>query len=293
MPHPGPQFEAILRAGRTLVDARTPAEFAKGAIAGAVNIPLFSDGERAEIGSLYKQLGKHQAIDRGLELAGPRLQAFVQSFAPYRAAPLVVYCARGGMRSQSVVALLASLGYQVQQLPGGYKAYRNYLLDRLEVLVPPRPVVLHGRTGVGKTLLLQRLHNVLDLEDIAQHRSSLFGAVNLQPRTQQNFEAVLMQRLEALDFSNPVWIEGESRKVGNALIPKSLRGAMRGAVCVLGTAPMETRVQRIIEAYGAPDASTKAQLGEALRGLLHLEVRAACGRGRLCPRCSDATYRAL
>lgn len=275
MPHPPfPGAEAIrssLHGADAIVDVRSPAEYARGHIAGAVNVPLFSDGERAEVGIIYKQQGKQPAIDRGLDLVGAKLAPFVSAFAPYRSSRLLIYCARGGMRSRSVAALLGSLGYRVDTLPGGYKAYRNYLLAELERLVPPRLIVIHGGTGVGKTLLLRRLENALDLEDLAQHRSSLFGGVNLHPRTQQQFEAELLRALEGLDAARPVWVEGESRKVGNVTLPESLRLAMKAAPCVLVTAPLETRVTRIIAEYagtgGAMAPEILAGLGAALRQL--------------------------
>ncbi len=260
---------AALAEATAVVDVRTPAEFAKGAVAGAHNIPLFDNAERSEIGTLYKQIGKQEAIQAGLKFVGGRLAGFIERFEPYRAGRLLVYCARGGMRSQSVVSLLSSLGYPASQLPGGYKAYRNYLLGALEREMPPRPIVLHGRTGVGKTLLLARLENALDLEDLAQHRSSLFGAVNLRPRTQQHFEALLLRALQGLDFAKPVWIEGESRKVGDAIIPEALRRAMQAGLCVLVTASLKTRARRIIEEYSGngPAAETLAQLEAALVSL--------------------------
>ena len=256
-----------LRSATAIVDVRTSAEFAKGAVAGAVNIPLFADAERAEIGTIYKQIGKQEAIQAGLEFVEGRLAELIRQFEPYRERDLLVYCARGGMRSASVVSLLRSLSYRATQLGGGYKAYRNYLLDALERTVPPHLLVIHGRTGVGKTLLLHRLSNTLDLEGLARHRSSLFGGVNLQPRTQQQFDSELLAALNGLDFRAPVWVEGESRKIGNVTMPESLRAGMQAATCVLVTASVETRVRRIIEEYGGQDPATVAQLETALHAL--------------------------
>ena len=250
------------------MDVRAPTEFAKGAIAGAVNIPLFSNLERADIGTIYKHRGREDAIRQGLAFIGPRLEAFAEAFAPYRERNLVVYCARGGMRSNAVVTFLGALGFRVQQLPGGYKAYRNHLPAALERRVPPRLVVIHGQTGVGKTALLGELPNALDLEGLARHRSSLFGGVNLKPRTQQHFEAHLLRALEGLDPARPVWVEGESRKVGQVVLPEGLRRAMRDATCVLVTASVPTRVRRIIAEYGGGrDAATLEQLVAALERL--------------------------
>ncbi len=275
-----------------VIDVRTPGEFAKGSIAGAVNIPLFENNERAEIGTIYKKIGRQEAIDAGMDFVNGRLAEFVQVFEPFRREKLLVYCARGGMRSGAVAALLSALGFSVRQLPGGYKAFRNYLLDVLENELPPQPIVLHGRTGVGKTLILHRLENALDLEGLARHRSSLFGAVNLNPRTQQQFDAHLLARLQGLDFSRLVWVEGESRKVGNVILPAGLRDAMRAGTCVLITASIETRVRRIIEEYGAGNGGagdcgagrgsdihpeTLAQLEQALGALTHFFGKARIG----------------
>ena len=267
----GATLRPLLHGADAIVDVRSPGEYGRGHIAGAINVPLFSNGERAQVGIVYKQQGKQTAIGRGLDLVGAKLAPFVGSFEPYRGGRLLIYCARGGMRSHAVTALLQSLGFRVEQLPGGYKAYRNYLLAELDRCVPPHLIVVHGQTVVGKTQLLQRLDNALDLEAIAQHRSSLFGGVNLQPRTQQQFDADLLAALEGLDARRPVWVEGESRKVGNVTIPEGLRLAMRRATCVLVTASMETRITRIIQEYTGPgDAiapDTLAQLEAALRSL--------------------------
>ncbi len=267
----GVPLQPLLREADVIVDVRSPAEYERGHIAGAVNVPLFSNGERAQVGIVYKQQGKQPAIGRGLDLVGAKLAPFVQSFDAYRGGRLLVYCARGGMRSNAVTALLKSLGFRVEQLPGGYKAFRNYLLPELDRRVPPQLIVIHGQTGVGKTQVLQRLDNALDLEAIAQHRSSLFGGVNLHPRTQQQFDADLLAALQRLDPARPVWVEGESRKVGSVIIPAGLRGAMQRATCVLVTAPLETRITRIIAEYTGPgDAvtpETLAQLEAALRSL--------------------------
>lgn len=259
---------AALADATVIVDVRSPGEYAKGHIAGAVNIPLFSNAERSDIGTLYKQVGQQQAIRHGLEVLGGRLAEFVEAFAAHQGQQVLVYCARGGMRSKAVVSLLDSLGHDVSRLAGGYKAFRNHVLAELERRVPPTPLILHGCTGVGKTLLLERLTNALDLEQLAQHRSSLFGAVGLTPRTQQQFEAELLARLMALDFSQPVWVEGESRKVGDAILPVALRDVIRTGTAVLVTASMETRVQRIIAEYSRDDPAILAALDEALHSLV-------------------------
>ena len=262
-----PEIANLMRWADAVVDVRAPVEFVKGAITSTTGLPLFSDGERAEIGSLYKLIGRQGAIGKGLDLLGPRLSHFIAGFEPFRDSNLLVYCARGGMRSSAVVGLLEALGFRVRQLPGGYKAYRNHILSVFEQGLPPRMIVIHGQTGVGKTELLKRLDNALDLEDCAQHRSSLFGAVNLHPRTQQHFEAHLYAALENLDHERPVFVEGESRKIGTVLMPDSLRRAMEESLCVLATVRLEIRIDRIVAEYGGEDASTRSQLVAALHAL--------------------------
>lgn len=264
----GALLQQVREEGGAIADVRSPSEFAKGAVAGAVNIPLFSDGERAEIGTLYKMVGREQAIGKGLDFLGTRLAEFVRAFEPYKEDRLLVYCARGGMRSSAVVGLLSAFGHNATQLPGGYKAFRNYALSCFEWRLPPRLIVIHGQTGVGKTEILKRLSNSLDLEACAQHRSSVFGAIGLTPRTQQQFDAHLLAALEGLDPGLPVWVEGESRKIGSVVMPDALRKAMNRAVCVLVTAPLKTRVSRIAEEYGLPGEDISAQWKTALHALV-------------------------
>lgn len=279
-----PEIGPALSRADAVVDVRSPAEFAKGAIAGAVNIPLFSNGERAEIGTLYKLLGKNEAIHKGLDLFGSHLSDFIRAFEPFKADRVLIYCARGGMRSTAVVGLLSAFGYQVEQLPGGYKAFRNHVLSRFEVGLPPRLIVIHGQTGVGKTVLLNRLDNALDLEDCAQHRSSVFGAINLKPRTQQQFDAHLLAALEVLDPARPVWVEGESRRIGEVTMPDALRRAMQTATCVLVTGSLPVRVGRIVAEYGREDEATHQQWETALRSLVpalgHRQVETMIGNVR-------------
>ena len=133
---PGEPLEALLE-GATVVDVRSPGELAKGAVAGAVSLPLFSDGERSEIGILYKLLGKEKAIHKGLDLFGARLSDYIASFEPFRKTRLLVYCARGGMRSSAVTGLLSAFGFDARQLPGGYKGFRAHLLSVFEHGLPP------------------------------------------------------------------------------------------------------------------------------------------------------------
>ena len=182
----------------TLIDVRTAKEYEKGSIPDAFNYPLFDNLERAEIGIIYKNIGKNAAVEKGLEFFEPRIQQFLSSLTDLKSKRLVVFCARGGMRSASVVRLLQYQGFQAAQLQGGYKSYRSYVLKQLSKPAPPL-IVIHGRTGVGKTLLLKKLPDHLDLEEFAGHRSSLFGAINKMPQTQKNFEALLANKILELN----------------------------------------------------------------------------------------------
>ena len=250
----------------TLIDVRTAQEYEKGSIPDAFNYPLFDNLERAEIGVIYRKIGKNAAVVKGLEFFEPRIQQFLSSLTDLKSKRLVVFCARGGMRSASVVRLLQYQGFQAAQLQGGYKSYRSYVLRQLRKPVPPL-IVLHGSTGVGKTLLLKKLPDHLDLEEFAGHRSSLFGAINKMPQTQKNFEALLAKKIHELPNTRPVFIEGESRKVGKVFIPQSLAEAMKYGTLVLLQASFHTRIRRIVEEYNICHEQTFLQTDSILQSM--------------------------
>ena len=263
---PALSVEKALAEDMLLLDVRTAEEFAKGSIPGARSFPLFDDLERAEIGTIYKQVGRDAAVVKGLEFFEPRLQQFLLSLSAIKSQQLVVYCARGGMRSASVVRLLEENGFRVSQMQGGYKYYRQFILQQLENPTPPL-IVLHGQTGVGKTLILQKLPDHLDLEGLAQHRSSLFGAINKTPRTQKDFEALLVKKLSQLPEDLFLFVEGESRKVGQVFIPQSFANAMKSGILVLLKASLETRISRIVEEYNICDEQSIQQIDSILQSL--------------------------
>ena len=263
---PALSVEKALAEDMLLLDVRTAEEFAKGSIPGARSFPLFDDLERAEIGTIYKQVGRDAAVVKGLEFFEPRLQQFLLSLSAIKSQQLVVYCARGGMRSASVVRLLEENGFRVSQMQGGYKYYRQFILQQLENTTPPL-IVLHGQTGVGKTLILQKLPDHLDLEGLAQHRSSLFGAINKTPRTQKDFEALLVKKLSQLPEDLFLFVEGESRKVGQVFIPQSIANAMKSGILVLLKASLETRISRIVEEYNICDEQSIQQIDSILQSL--------------------------
>lgn len=255
------QFTENLIDSHLLVDVRTPLEYAEDHLPGAVNVPLLTNEERVEIGTLYKQLGPHLARIRGLELTAARFPEMVAEIATKAAGrPIVVYCWRGGLRSRTVTEILDLTGYNAVQLAGGHKAFRNRVMSYFNPFIPPAPlVVMHGMTGIGKTtfleLLKKRGHSVVDLEGIACHRGSAFGALGLSQEhlTQKSFETSLWQAFHNCDPAKPIIVEGESRRIGKLFLPGDLYDVMRDSIKVWCTASMETRVERLIDEYGKPE----------------------------------------
>lgn len=252
--------EDLLRT-HLMVDVRTPLEFAEDHLPGAINVPLLSNDDRVEIGTLYKQQGPHTARIRGLELTAARFPAIVAEIAENAAGrPIVAYCWRGGLRSKTVVEILDLTGYCAFQLAGGHKAFRNLVVEYFNTFVPPAPlIVLHGMTGIGKTTFLELLrgrgHAIIDLEGLACHRGSAFGSLGLSQDhlTQKSFETELWQAFRSTAPGKPIIIEGESRRIGKLFLPGNLYDVMRDSIKVWCTASMETRVARLIEEYGKPE----------------------------------------
>ncbi|HEU4717669.1 MAG TPA: tRNA 2-selenouridine(34) synthase MnmH, partial [Bacteroidia bacterium] len=201
--------------GIPVADVRSPAEFAGGHIPGAFNIPLFTNEERAAVGTIYKQQGNEAAVLKGLEFVGPKMTAFIlkaRENAPGK--KIAVHCWRGGMRSASMAWLFETAGMEVLLLSGGYKAYRNFVLSNTGRKFDLR--VVGGETGSGKTDILHELarkgEQVLDLEGLARHKGSSYGAIGQDPQpTVEQFENDFVHALTKLDPSRPVWIEDESR----------------------------------------------------------------------------------
>ncbi len=234
----------------SIVDVRSPDEFKSGHMPKAVNIPLLENNERKTVGTLYKEFGREKAIDQGYQIAGSKLNYLYEQYETLRNEPsVIIYCARGGMRSRVVTAFLRHLGFPARQMTGGYKGFRNWNIQQLDQFTLNHPIVLHGQTGVGKTMVLNHLPNSLDLEKVADHRGSIIGALGKKPLVQKNFEAELLKSLLQLDNSKAVFIEGESRKVGNVSIPNAIFSQMRAATALLLEASMETRVARIVDEY--------------------------------------------
>ena len=259
MPATTPFIETLLDS-HLPVDVRTPLEFAEDHIPGAINAPLLSNEERVEVGILYKEQGPHAAKARGLELTAHRFPELVQTIA--RAAqgrPLLVYCWRGGLRSKTVTSILELTGHQALQLVGGYKSFRNHVTDYFNPFTPRDPlVVLHGMTGIGKTTLLFRLRekgqSVVDLEGLACHRGSAFGQLGLdQTLSQKRFETLLWDELRKAPAGLPLFVEGESERIGRVSLPGDFYQKMAQGIRVWCHAELPTRVGRLIEEYGLPE----------------------------------------
>jgi len=266
------------------LDVRSPGEFADGHIPGAHNLPLFSDSERAEVGTVYKQVGADEALLLGLEFVGPKMAELIRQarrLSPY-SQKVRMYCFRGGQRSQSVAWLLEKAGFEVELLQGGYKAYRRYVLDSFAE--PQEFMVLSGCTGSGKTrvlhLLAEKGHQVIDLEGLAHHRGSAFGGYH-QPDTLtvEMFQNNLHSRWGNLDRNRPVWVEDECRTLGRMIIPDDFWSQMRAGPVVYLDVPLERRVQFLVEEYGHYDqellCSSVDRIKKRLGGLRHQKCRQA------------------
>lgn len=238
-----------------LIDVRSPIEYNRGHIPNAINLPLFSDEERAEIGTIYKKQGQEQAIDRGLAIAGSKMQSYVNTLKTICSEKeIAIHCWRGGRRSSSMAWLFSFVGYQVHLIEKGYKAYRNYVLKMLGK-VDIDIVVLGGKTGSGKTEILHALRSageqVIDLEALANHKGSAFGAIEEDDQpSSEFFENKLYDDLRGLDFSKRIWVENESKGIGRVYIPDPFWGKMKKASLIHLEIPLEERARYLSETYG-------------------------------------------
>lgn len=240
---------------RPVLDVRSPEEFAHAHLPGAVNMPLFDNTERAEIGTMYKQVGKDEAVLRGLELVGPKLADFVRTARALTpdGGEVLVHCWRGGMRSGSVAWLLETAGLPTVTLQGGYKAYRQTVLEEFEK--PLNLVVLGGKTGSAKTEVLHELarrgEQVLDLEALAHHRGSSYGMLGQPPQPSvEQFENLLFSEIRKLVPARRIWVEDESRKVGTCVLPTGFWRQFLAAPVLALEVPLEARVDFLVKTYG-------------------------------------------
>ena len=234
-----------------LLDIRTSAEFNQGRLPGAISFPLFSEEERATVGTLYKKAGRNQAVMKGLEFVGPKLCDYVSRAAGYQGV-LFLYCWRGGMRSNSMAWLLQTAGREVYVLEGGYKAYRAHCRELISQGL--KLIMLSGPTGSGKTEILHQIaalgHQVLDLEGMANHRGSSFGGIGQlpQPGTEQ-FANLIFEKISGFDLKLPVWVEGESQNIGKVFIPEELFSQMDSCPTIRIDPPKSERIERLVRDY--------------------------------------------
>ena len=262
---------ATLGAFDVIVDARSPGEFALDHVPGAINLPVLTDAERAEVGTIYVQESRFKARRVGGAYVAKNVAAYLDTAMAHWPASMkvLVYCWRGGMRSGAMAVILAQVGWRTSVLSGGYRTYRRRVSRRLYDGEPLKQVaLLDGHTGSGKTEVLNRLPEhgvqVLDLEGLAEHRGSLLGGLPGRPQPSQKlFESRLLAAIEGLDPARPVVIEAESSKVGERALPPVVWSAMAAAPRIELLAPAEQRARYLAGAY--------AELGrdaETLIGLL-------------------------
>ena len=266
----------------TVIDVRSPAEFAEDHVPGAINLPVMSNEERAKIGTIYVQQSPFLARKLGAAIVARNAARHIETELVDKEGgwqPLV-YCWRGGQRSGSFALILSQIGWRTDVLEGGYRAYRTQVVRMLyEDALPYRFVLLDGNTGSGKTAILHSLNEqgaqMLDLEGLANHRGSLLGAMRDEQPSQKMFETRLAQALLELDPSKPIVAEAESSKIGERLIPASVWKAMRAAPRIDIAASLQARAQFLTRDY-ADVLEDPARMAERLD-----KLRALCSHARV------------
>lgn len=243
-----------------LIDVRSPAEYQHAHIPGALSLPLFSNDERAAVGTLYKQQGKDAAVLKGLEIIGPRLRETAEQMKAIAGEnqQLGIYCWRGGMRSGAMAWLAETSGLQPWRLSGGYKAYRHLILQTLSQPLPLQ--VIGGKTGSGKTKALyaleQKGEQMIDLEALAHHKGSAFGHIGQEPQPgNEQMENQLGECLFAMKVNKPIWIEDESKNIGSVFLNHAFFLQMTKAPLYIMEIPFAQRVTHLMETYGSLPAT--------------------------------------
>ena len=276
-------YNEINGENHVIIDVRSPIEFAKGHLFEAFNIPLFSDKEREDIGTLYKQTGKDEAVKKGLEFVGPKMSRFVDEASNIakskKVQDIYVYCFRGGMRSESFVWLLNMAGLNASKISGGYKQIKKIIQDSFNQKC--KIIILGGLTGSGKTQYLNKLGEcglqILDLEKIANHKGSAFGHINEHPQpTNEQFGNNIYSVWKKFDFDKIVLIEDESLKVGDVHIPQPLYGQMKSAPVICINVPNEVRVNQLLKDYKSTDKNLLINACDSIKmklgGQTHLDI---------------------
>ncbi|MBC2722587.1 tRNA 2-selenouridine(34) synthase MnmH [Desulfosporosinus sp.] len=277
-----------------LIDVRSEGEYSEATIPGAINLPLFNNEERAEVGTTYTQTSPSLARELGLSIVSPKLPEMVKKVEEFsKKGPLVLFCWRGGMRSKSFATVVELMGIPIYRLQGGYKAYRTQVVDFFQKKLPFQVVVLRGNTGVGKTELLGHLraegYPAIDLEGLANNRGSVFGAMGLgNPPSQKKFEGLLYEELASLNEFPYIIVECESKRIGRVTLPASFFTAMQEGIQILHYDSLENRVQRLIKEYTTfPEAiqEIRVALGRLVKTLGHVKVQEL--QGLLDSNCLD------
>ena len=269
-------IEDISKLAYPVIDVRSPGEFKKGHIPGAINIPLFTNDERAHVGTVYKQQSKDAAIALGYKFVTPRLEDFITfslKIAPDK--NVIIHCWRGGMRSRSFAKHLSDNGFNdVRIIIGGYKSFRNHVLNQLGRKTPIK--VLGGYTGSGKTYILKELQKlgeqIIDLEGLAHHKGSAFGAIGEkeQPSVEQ-FENNLYEQWQKLDLGKPVWVEDESHNIGSVKIPMPFYKQIRSSRLFFIDIPKNERAKHLVSEYANCDdvelANSLERISKRIGGL--------------------------
>jgi tRNA 2-selenouridine synthase len=240
-----------------IIDVRSPSEFAEDHLPGAINLPVLDDTERADIGTQYKQVSTFDARKHGAALVAKNIAHHIDTELAEMPADFrpLIYCWRGGMRSESMALILSSIGWKVAVLKGGYRTWRRGVVDALEHSVAPFPLVLiDGHTGSGKTAILTKLaengEQVVDLEGLAQHRGSVFGGFgHAEQPSQKRFDSGIWDVLRGFDHRRPIYVEAESSLVGRRRVPNRLWAAMKAAPRIEIQAPPAARAEFLVRAY--------------------------------------------
>jgi tRNA 2-selenouridine synthase len=264
-----------------ILDVRSPSEYAHAHLPEAINLPLFTDDERKIVGTAYKQVSKQKAIKIGLDFYGPKMRQMVEEVEALLRLPLnsptpeapkkvLVHCWRGGMRSGGVAWLLDLYGFEVYQLAGGYKAYRNWVLSQFE-----KPYLFHiigGNTGSAKTPLLKAIgekgKQMIDLEALAIHKGSALGGIGQDPQpSQEMFENKLAEILSIQNLSKVIFLEDESQRIGRINIPASIWKKMLESDLSYFEIPFEERLRYLVATYG------ELPLNELHQAILRIQKR--------------------
>jgi tRNA 2-selenouridine synthase len=242
---------------RIIIDVRSPKEFEESHIVDAINWPILDNLERETVGKIYKHSGKEKAVSIGLDAVQGKLKDFYDKMLQYESDydHVILYCSRGGMRSDSLYNFACSLGFKkLYKVVDGYKAYRNLVISKSDEMLESNPIdVIHGPTGVGKTKILKALElkgvSVIDLEELAQNAGSVFGTIpfNMKPPSQKMFENMIYEKLRTL--KRPIFVESESRRIGTVTLTDSFHKAMKRGNHLLVTTDLENRINVISEFY--------------------------------------------